>query len=53
MYALGEIVERISNAEIMGTYLYVNDRSVMQRLSDDEVKLVSDKSVVDTEQNVE
>lgn len=42
MYALGEIVERISSAEIMGTYIYVNDRKIMQRLPHDHVELVVD-----------
>lgn len=42
MYALGEIVERCSSAEIMGTYIYVNKKGIQQRLSDDQVELVVD-----------
>ena len=42
MYALGEIVERISSAEIMGTFIYTNQRGIQQRLSDDQVELVVD-----------
>lgn len=42
MYALGEIVERCSSAEIMGTFIYVNDRGIQQRLFDDQVELVVD-----------
>lgn len=42
MYALGEIVERISSAEILGTYLYVNERKVMQRLEHHQVEEVVD-----------
>ncbi|QPB10533.1 hypothetical protein QGX23_gp119 [Pseudomonas phage PN09] len=44
MYALGEIVQRKGNARILDTYLYVNDRGILQRLSDDQVE-----KVVDTE----
>lgn len=42
MYALGEIIERISSAEIMGTYIYVNERGTMQRLEHDQVEEVID-----------
>lgn len=42
MYALGEIVERISSAELMGTYLYANERGIMQRLDHDHVEKVVD-----------
>lgn len=42
MYALGEIVERMSSAELLGTYLYVNDRGIMQRLDHDHVEEVVD-----------
>lgn len=45
MYALGEIVERVSSAEILGTYLYKNERGVMQRIPDDQVELISDESL--------
>lgn len=47
MYALGEIVERISSAEIMGTFIYVNKRGIQQRMPDDQVELV-----IDIDQNV-
>lgn len=42
MYALGEIVERKSSAELLGTYLYVNSRGILQRLGHDHVELVVD-----------
>jgi hypothetical protein len=42
MYALGEIVKRVSSAEIMGTFIYVNERGIMQRLEHDQVELVVD-----------
>lgn len=42
MYALGEIVERKSSAELLGTYLYVNSRGILQRLDHDHVELVLD-----------
>lgn len=42
MYALGEIVERISSAEIMGTFIYANERGIMQRLEHDQVVLMVD-----------
>lgn len=42
MYALGEIVERKGNALILDTYLYVNDKGILQRLSDDQVEIVVD-----------
>ncbi|UGL61309.1 hypothetical protein [Pseudomonas phage COT4] len=44
MYALGEIVERVSSAEIMGTFIYANKRGIQQRLEHDQVE-----EVVDTE----
>jgi hypothetical protein len=44
MYALGEIVERCSSAEIMGTFIYVNQRGIQQRLSDDQVELMVDNN---------
>lgn len=42
MYALGEIVKRCSSAEILGTYVYINDKGIMQRLTNDQVELVVD-----------
>lgn len=42
MYALGEIIERCSSAEIMGTFIYVNKKGIQQRLPDDQVELVVD-----------
>lgn len=42
MFALGEIVKRYSNARILDTYLYVNDKGIIQRLTDDQVELVLD-----------
>ena len=42
MYALGEIVRRVSSAEIMGTFIYENDRGIQQRLPEDQVELVLD-----------
>ncbi len=42
MYALGEIVERISAGAILGAHLYVNDKGIKQRLHEDEVELVVD-----------
>ncbi|UOL48526.1 hypothetical protein QGX12_gp118 [Pseudomonas phage Kremar] len=42
MYALGEIIERCSSAEIMGTFIYVNKKGIQQRLMDDQVELVVD-----------
>lgn len=49
MYALGEIIERVSSAEILGTYLYKNSRGIQQRVTDDQVELISDESL-DTDQ---
>lgn len=43
MYALGELVKRLSSAELMGTYLYVNSRGIQQRLSDEQVELMVDR----------
>ncbi|UAV84582.1 hypothetical protein PHB09_086 [Pseudomonas phage PHB09] len=42
MYALGEIVRRVSSAEIMGTFIYENDRGIQQRLPEDQVELMLD-----------
>uniref|UniRef100_W8EHD5 Uncharacterized protein n=1 Tax=Pseudomonas phage phiPsa374 TaxID=1458843 RepID=W8EHD5_9CAUD len=42
MYALGEIVKRLGSARILDTYVYVNDRGIMQRLTDEQVQLVVD-----------
>ncbi|WKV20487.1 hypothetical protein 16Q_094 [Pseudomonas phage 16Q] len=42
MYALGEIVRRVSSAEIMGTFIYENNRGIQQRLPEDQVELVLD-----------
>ncbi|AMR57352.1 hypothetical protein vB_PsyM_KIL3b_0106 [Pseudomonas phage vB_PsyM_KIL3b] len=42
MYALGEIIERCSSSEIMGTFIYVNKKGIQQRLMDDQVELVVD-----------
>ena len=42
MFALGEVVERLSNARILDTYLYVNDKGIMQRLTDDQVELITE-----------
>lgn len=44
MYALGEIVRRVSSAEIMGTFIYENDRGIQQRLPEDQVELVVDSN---------
>lgn len=49
MYALGEIIERVSSAEILGTYLYKNERGIMQRVADDQVELISDE-LLDTDE---
>lgn len=40
MYALGEIIERVGAAEIMGAHLYVNSKGIRQRLPEDHVELV-------------
>lgn len=45
MYALGEIVRRHGSARILDTYVYVNDKGIMQRLTDEQVELMPDKSV--------
>lgn len=42
MYALGEIIERAGSAEILGTYMYINERGIRQRLPDDHVEIVVD-----------
>jgi hypothetical protein len=42
MYALGEIVKRVSSAEVMGTFIYVNQRGITQRLEHDQVELMVD-----------
>ena len=44
MYALGEIIRRVSSAEIMGTFIYENDRGIQQRLPEDQVELVVDSN---------
>lgn len=42
MYALGEVVERMGEAEMMGAHMYVNVRGIRQRLPEDHVELVVD-----------
>lgn len=42
MYALGEIVNRISSARVLDTYVYINAKGIMQRLTDEQVELVVD-----------
>jgi hypothetical protein len=42
MYALGEIVKRVSSAQILDTYIYVNDKGIQQRLTDEQVELIID-----------
>ena len=42
MYALGEIIERDSGAELLGTYMYINKKGIRQRLPDDHVELIVD-----------
>jgi hypothetical protein len=49
MYALGEIIERVSASPLLDTYLYINKKGIRQRLPDDHVELISDSSL-DTEQ---
>ena len=43
MFALGEVVVRHGKARILDTYVYVNERGIMQRLTDNQVKLLVDK----------
>jgi len=45
MYALGEIIERVSTAEFLGAHLYTNSKGIRQRLPEDHVELITDKSV--------
>lgn len=42
MYALGELVERISAGAILGEHLYVNAKGIKQRLDENHVELVVD-----------
>lgn len=42
MYALGEVVERVSAAELLGSHLYINKKGIRQRLPDDHVELIVD-----------
>uniref|UniRef100_A0AAU6VYS9 Uncharacterized protein n=2 Tax=unclassified bacterial viruses TaxID=12333 RepID=A0AAU6VYS9_9VIRU len=42
MFALGEVVKLHSEARILDTFLYVNDKGIIQRLRDDQVELVLD-----------
>ncbi|QHZ60069.1 hypothetical protein PJKIFABJ_00133 [Pseudomonas phage PE09] len=42
MYALGEIVKRLGSARILDTYVYVNAKGIMQRLTDEQVEKVVD-----------
>ena len=40
MYALGEIIERVSASPLLDSHLYINKKGIRQRLPDDHVELV-------------